>query len=140
MAVNGKLIPIRWRIFAFMFLIGFVAYLQQKTLTIAAAPLPRREEGPQASAISDHTEVDAVRRMQIQQLERELKVSYPTVRARIDGLVRALGLADEAAIGEDSDLGRAVDSAELRRDVLERLARHEITADEAAVLLRSRKE
>ena len=39
MAVNGKLIPIRWRIFAFMFLIGFVAYLQQKTLTIAAAPM-----------------------------------------------------------------------------------------------------
>ena len=56
------------------------------------------------------------------ELERELKVSYPTVRA-----------------GE-SDFGRAGESAELRRDVLERLARHEITADEAAVLLRARKE
>jgi ACS family glucarate transporter-like MFS transporter len=33
------LIPIRWRIFAFMFMIGFVAYLQQKTLTIAAEPM-----------------------------------------------------------------------------------------------------
>jgi hypothetical protein len=74
------------------------------------------------------------------ELERELKVSYPTVRARIDALVRALGLADGAPIGDDGDLGRPADSAELRRDVLERLARHEITADEAAVLLRSRKE
>jgi hypothetical protein len=74
------------------------------------------------------------------ELERELKVSYPTVRARIDALVRALGLVDGAGIVDDGDLGRAADSAELRRDVLERLARHEITADEAAVLLRSRKE
>jgi hypothetical protein len=76
------------------------------------------------------------------ELERELKVSYPTVRARIEALVRALGLADGAAgAGEDEDgFGRSADSAELRRDVLERLARHEITADEAAVLLRGRKE
>ncbi len=76
------------------------------------------------------------------ELERELKVSYPTVRARIDSLVRALGLADGAPIGDDGDdvSGRAGDSAELRRDVLERLARHEITADEAAILLRARKE
>jgi hypothetical protein len=76
------------------------------------------------------------------ELERELKVSYPTVRARIDALVRALGLAEGAPMGDDGDDGsrRSDDSAELRRDVLERLARHEITADEAAVLLRSRKE
>jgi hypothetical protein len=79
------------------------------------------------------------------ELERELKVSYPTVRARIDALVRALGLADGGPIGDDGDDGddglrRSGDSAELRRDILERLARHEITADEAAVLLRSRKE
>jgi hypothetical protein len=75
------------------------------------------------------------------ELERELKVSYPTVRARIEALVKALGLADGSAIGDEGeDGGRADASAELRRDVLERLARHEITADEAAVLLRSRKE
>jgi hypothetical protein len=73
------------------------------------------------------------------ELERELKVSYPTVRARIEALVKALGLAD-GTVGEDGEdgLGRSADSAELRRDVLERLARHEITADEAAVLLRGR--
>jgi hypothetical protein len=75
------------------------------------------------------------------ELERELKVSYPTVRARIESLVRALGLAD-GPLPEDGaeGNGRSGESAELRRDVLERLARHEITADEAAALLRSRKE
>jgi hypothetical protein len=76
------------------------------------------------------------------ELERELKVSYPTVRARIEALVKALGLADGSPIGDDTEdgLGRSGDSAELRREVLERLARHEITADEAAAFLRARKE
>ncbi|MDB6045905.1 MAG: hypothetical protein JWM63_4456 [Gammaproteobacteria bacterium] len=32
-----QLIPIRWRVFAFLFGFGFLAYLQQKSLTIAAA-------------------------------------------------------------------------------------------------------
>jgi hypothetical protein len=73
------------------------------------------------------------------ELERELKVSYPTVRARIDALVRALGLADGAPIGDDAEEGFGR-TAELRLEVLERLASHDITADEAAVLLRARKE
>ena len=74
------------------------------------------------------------------ELERELKVSYPTVRARIEALVRALGLADGSPLEDGDGYGRSGEPAELRRDVLERLARHEITADEAAVLLRARKE
>ena len=76
------------------------------------------------------------------ELEREFKVSYPTIRARIDALVRALGLADAAPAGDEGDggSGRSGEAAEFRRDVLERLARHEITADEAAALLRGRKE
>jgi hypothetical protein len=71
----------------------------------------------------------------LKELERELKVSYPTVRARVDALVRSLGLADGA-----EDLLDGEETATLRRDVLERLARHEISADEAAALIRSRKE
>jgi hypothetical protein len=76
------------------------------------------------------------------ELEREFKVSYPTIRARIDALVRALGLADAAPAGDEGDggSGRSGEAAEFRRDVLERLARHELTADEAAALLRGRKE
>jgi len=73
----------------------------------------------------------------LKELERELKVSYPTVRARVDALVRALGLADGS---EDASEDGREDTGALRRDVLERLSRHEITADEAAALLRSRKE
>jgi hypothetical protein len=77
----------------------------------------------------------------LKELERELKVSYPTVRARIDALVRALGLADGSYAGEGTDDGSTQEEAgALRREVLERLARHEITADEAAALIRGRKE
>lgn len=72
----------------------------------------------------------------LKELERELKVSYPTVRARVDALVRALGLAD----GSEDVPDDGQDMGALRRDVLERLSRHEISADEAAGLLRSRKE
>jgi hypothetical protein len=75
----------------------------------------------------------------LKELERELKVSYPTVRARIDALVRALGLSDGPYVAEDAS-EEAVATGSQRRDVLERLARHEITADEAAALIRSRKE
>ena len=82
----------------------------------------------------------------LKEMERELGISYPTVRGRIDALVRALGLADGSAT--DADLqavpleeGEAptatpAESAARRRDVLERLARHEIGADEAAAALR----
>ncbi|MGZ6265335.1 MAG: DUF2089 family protein [Candidatus Limnocylindrales bacterium] len=76
------------------------------------------------------------------ELERELKVSYPTVRARIEALVRALGLADGAPLGDGTEAGSAAsgESADLRRETLERLARHEITSEQAAAALRGRKE
>jgi ACS family glucarate transporter-like MFS transporter len=34
---RGQLVPVRWRIFGFLFGIGFLAYLQQRSLTVAAA-------------------------------------------------------------------------------------------------------
>jgi hypothetical protein len=74
------------------------------------------------------------------ELERELKVSYPTVRARIDSLVRALGLADDSAADDADEASLRDESAVLRRDVLERLARREISAQEAASLLRARRD
>jgi hypothetical protein len=52
-----------------------------------------------------------------------------------------LGLAEGTFADDGSDDGSGRDEMSgLRREVLERLARHEITADEAAVLIRSRKE
>jgi len=79
----------------------------------------------------------------LRELERELGVSYPTIRGRVEGLLRALGLSDGAPLptpdpGTDGAEGKAmtaVDSA-TRRAVLERLARKEITAEEAAAALR----
>lgn len=75
----------------------------------------------------------------LKELERELKVSYPTVRARVDALVRSLGLADgmaPEAYGGEGDGYDAAGGTQNRREVLERLSRHEISADEAAALIR----
>ena len=75
----------------------------------------------------------------LKEMERELGISYPTVRGRLDALVRALGLSDGAqsatdeSAGEPADRGDATDA---RRLILERLARREIAADEAAAALR----
>ena len=55
----------------------------------------------------------------IRHMEAELGLSYPTVRSRIDDLLKALHL-DEESQGQQSI-----------RDVLRRLERGEITADEA---------
>jgi hypothetical protein len=81
----------------------------------------------------------------LRELERELGVSYPTVRNRVEALLRALGLSDGAPLpstppaGSESERRSAavgtVD-ASTRRQVLERLARKEISAEEAAALLR----
>jgi hypothetical protein len=74
-------------------------------------------------------------------MERELGISYPTVRARVEALVRALGFGprDEeatAAGGAASGGAAATDTAAGRREILERLARRELTAEEAAEAIR----
>jgi hypothetical protein len=81
----------------------------------------------------------------LKEMERELGISYPTVRGRIDALVRALGLS-EGPTGDEEPMrdadeaevaaAPATDPAAARREILERLARHEIVAEEAAVALR----
>jgi hypothetical protein len=77
----------------------------------------------------------------LRELERELGLSYPTVRGRIETLLRTLGLGDGPAQPADASASAAPASEpgidpELRRSVLERLARHELTADQAAAALR----
>jgi hypothetical protein len=76
----------------------------------------------------------------LKEMERELGISYPTVRGRLDALVRALGLSDgvaETATDETADEpAETGDATDARRLILERLARREIAADEAAAALR----
>lgn len=81
----------------------------------------------------------------IKDVERELGVSYPTVRAALDGLIASLGLNQPPAQvlpqGEGSGAHTAepsggdpdpTDRAAARRDILDMLAKHRITAAEAA--------
>jgi hypothetical protein len=68
----------------------------------------------------------------LREMERELGISYPTVRGRVDALVRSLGLGDGTAAPAPAP---AVDADERRR-ILERLARREISAEHAAAALR----
>lgn len=82
----------------------------------------------------------------LKELERELGISYPTVRGRVEALLRALGLADgtdaveqplDELIAPELVLPSADESAAERRSILERLARRELSADEAAEALRA---
>lgn len=73
----------------------------------------------------------------LRELERELSISYPTVRNRVEALVRALGLSDGGAPLPQPEAGSPVTPlGTQRREVLEKLARHELTAEEAAAALR----
>ncbi|MGH9887581.1 MAG: DUF2089 domain-containing protein [bacterium] len=80
----------------------------------------------------------------LRDMERELGISYPTVRSRVEALVRALGFgpradADDATADDaaSSGPGSSSDLAAARQQILERLGRHEMTADEAATAIRS---
>lgn len=79
----------------------------------------------------------------LKDLERELGISYPTVRGRVEALVRALGLADsdapaaEEPMAADAPNPTVDDAADERRAILDRLARHEMSAEDAAEALRA---
>ena len=61
-------------------------------------------------------------------VEREMNISYPTARARLDTLLESLGMKPT----EPRDEGlRKEKQAERKRRVLEELERGEITAEEA---------
>ncbi|MBI2940942.1 MAG: DUF2089 domain-containing protein [Chloroflexi bacterium] len=69
----------------------------------------------------------------IRDVERELGVSYPTVRGRLDDLIRALGLEVREEVPSPPE---AAEEPERRRQVLERLSRGELTAEQALKLLK----
>ena len=74
----------------------------------------------------------------LRDMERELGISYPTVRARVEALVRALGFgprdeADAPAV----PAGSADDIVAGRREILERLSSHQLSAEDAAEAIRA---
>ena len=78
----------------------------------------------------------------LRDMERELGISYPTVRGRVEALVRALGFgpregSDEAADDAATAAAATADTTAARQEILERLGRHEIGADEAAAAIRA---
>jgi hypothetical protein len=75
----------------------------------------------------------------LRDIERELGISYPTVRARVEALVRALGFgprSDDDTTPDDTAAPPAPET-KTRESILERLARHEITAEDAATAIRA---
>lgn len=83
----------------------------------------------------------------LRDMERELGLSYPTVRSRVEALVRSLGFGPRGDADDGSDASDPTDATDAaadaeailagRQDILERLARHEINAEDAATAIRS---
>jgi hypothetical protein len=86
----------------------------------------------------------------LRDMERELGISYPTVRNRVEQLVQALGVGPRDQAEAEGAAATAAETPEAdaeaqtpneitaaRQAVLERLARHELTAEEAADAIRS---
>ena len=78
----------------------------------------------------DFVEVFLKNRGVIREVERELGVSYPTVRARLDDVVKAMGFQ-----GRDGELDRSGETR--RREILEQLGEGKLTAEQAFEQLRS---
>ncbi len=64
----------------------------------------------------------------IKDMEKELGISYPTVRGRLDAVIQKLGLAVVPS---------AEDLKEQRRKIFDQLEKGEITADQAAEMIKA---
>jgi hypothetical protein len=74
----------------------------------------------------------------LREMERELGISYPTVRSRVEALVRALGFGARADAEEtDEATTEPAAGSRTREEILEAVARHELSADEAAAAIRA---
>lgn len=79
-------------------------------------------------------EVFIKNRGNIREVEKELGISYPTVRGRLEGLIKALGYA--VSLDEDEERLEAARASQ-RKDILDKLAKGAVTAQEAARLLKN---
>ncbi|NLT39697.1 MAG: DUF2089 domain-containing protein [Clostridiales bacterium] len=69
----------------------------------------------------------------IKDVERELGISYPTVRGRLDALIRSLGYD---AVGKETQQDTRTEEA-ARSEIIEKLSKGEISAKEAAQKLKN---
>ena len=77
----------------------------------------------------DFIEVFVRNRGNIREMERELEISYPTVRSRLNAVIKELGYEVEAEPAASAEV------AEERRTILKRLNEGEISAAEATELI-----
>jgi hypothetical protein len=73
----------------------------------------------------------------LRDMERELGISYPTVRSRVEALVRALGFGPRADADEPEDATVGPAAGRTREEILQALARHELSAEDAAAAIRA---
>jgi len=73
----------------------------------------------------------------LRDMERELGISYPTVRSRVEALVRALGFGPRDGDDQETVVTEVPPPSMTRQGILEALARHEIGAEEAASAIRA---
>jgi len=74
----------------------------------------------------------------LRDMERELGISYPTVRSRVEALVNALGFGPHAESEDPADQApEPTQDGRSREEILQALARHEMSADDAAAAIRA---
>jgi len=73
----------------------------------------------------------------LREMERELGISYPTVRSRVEALVRALGFGPRADADDADEATTEPAAGRTREEILEAVARHEMSAEDAAVAIRT---
>lgn len=77
-------------------------------------------------------EVFIKNRGNIRDVEKELGISYPTVRGRLESLIRALGYT----VDSEPDISEAQRAAQ-KKAILDKLSKGEVSAQEAARLIRN---
>ena len=77
-------------------------------------------------------EVFVKSRGNIKEVERELGISYPTVRSRLENVLEAMGYSVEEAAPRARE-----DVTEKRREILDALSRGEISSDDAVKLMKA---
>jgi len=73
----------------------------------------------------------------LREMERELGISYPTVRSRVEALVRALGFGPRADADDADEATTEPAAGRTREEILEAVARHEMSAEDAAAAVRT---